>query len=317
MDPSINTHHSNLHKLCRICGDPLRAGGRNSYRTKNSQSILKTAFGVDVDHDDPHVHPESYCHRCRGVTYHAAKKGELFRHHREVFQLSEHSQGQCSICTHMTEVLKVGRKQKKNRKYIGRPQGQSSRALITHTLAIAPASLCPHPVQYAENSSLPLTELSCPICTDIVQRPVELTACSSVVCCECFVRWLHITEDTKCPCCYGGHLQDFSTVKKATPLFQKVLGGVQVICQQCTGVVKLDCYKEHAENCCSGKITTACTTCTSSEPSEKELSIGAILSKGSDAPLTPVERDLQTNLAKRSLLQDPQSLLRIKTGGQV
>ena len=124
------------------------------------------------------------------VTYHAAKKGELFRHHRKVFQWSEHSQGQCSICIHMTEVLKMGRKQKpKNIKYVGRSQGQ----------------------------------------------------------CECFVCWLHITEDTTCPCCYGGHLQDFSTVKKATPLFQKVLGGVQVICQQCTGVVKLDCYKEHAE----------------------------------------------------------------------
>ena len=93
------------------------------------------------------------------------------------------------------------------------------RALFKHTQRVAPPQLCQKPVEYAREQSLPLIQLTCPICTDIVARPVELTSCSSIVCCECLCQWLSTTENTKCPCCYEDHLQDCDTIKQPTQFF--------------------------------------------------------------------------------------------------
>ena len=74
MAQTTNTHNEALAKLCRVCGQLLSAAGRSTYCTKNNQSLLKSVFGIESEHDDPQVHPQRYCHRCRGVTYHTAKK---------------------------------------------------------------------------------------------------------------------------------------------------------------------------------------------------------------------------------------------------
>ena len=71
--------HSGLHKLCGVCGESLNRKGRVSYSVIGSSSVLLKVFGVDVTHDDHQVHPAKYCHGCRNIMYHAAKKGEKYR----------------------------------------------------------------------------------------------------------------------------------------------------------------------------------------------------------------------------------------------
>jgi len=51
----------------RVCGEHVSAAGRVSYWTWNSKVILKTVFSIDVEHDDPLVHPSKYCHIAAGV----------------------------------------------------------------------------------------------------------------------------------------------------------------------------------------------------------------------------------------------------------
>jgi len=74
-----------------------------------------------------------------------------------------------------------------------------------HTLCTAPPA-----VTEQVNSA---GEGTCPICQDFLERPVELTACQMSVCCMCLVKWLEISQDLKCPCCYSDHLRDFSTIQ--------------------------------------------------------------------------------------------------------
>ena len=272
------THNEGLAKLCRVCGQLLSAAGKSTHCTKNSQSLLKSTFGIEVEHDDLQVHPERYCHRCRGVTYHRARKEGLYRHHTEVFQWSAHTEESCRICTHITTLTKGGRKKQQSKK-IGRPhlEGSAMRALFIHAQKIAPPQLCPPPVEYAEEQSLPTEELTCPICVNIVERPIQLTSCSSIVCCQCLSQWLNITDDIKCPCCYGDHLKDFDTVKQPSQLFLAILGQLVVICKVRQKKVKLESHS--TQSCGSDEEIGACTSATS-EP------VAVILSRGSDIPLT-------------------------------
>ena len=92
-------HHSNRHKLYRVCGETLSAAGRVSYGASSGRGLLKRVFGVEVEHDNAEIHPPKYCHRCRGVVYHATKKGGTDAHiHVVIFQWSPHSPAGCNIC---------------------------------------------------------------------------------------------------------------------------------------------------------------------------------------------------------------------------
>ena len=67
MAQTTNAHNEASAMLCRICDHLLRAAGGSTYCTKNSQSLLKAVFGIDIEHDDPQVHPARYCH-CSSIT---------------------------------------------------------------------------------------------------------------------------------------------------------------------------------------------------------------------------------------------------------
>ena len=65
-------------------------------------TIVKRSVGleccaqVDVQHDNPQVHPENCCHCCCGMLYHAAKREkstDITGSQREAFHWSEHSPG--------------------------------------------------------------------------------------------------------------------------------------------------------------------------------------------------------------------------------
>ena len=126
---------------------------------------------------------------------------------------------------------------------------------------------------------------------------MTLTQCQMTVCCMCLVKWLEASQDLKCPCCYSDHLTDFSTIKSRAST-------LQVAADYSNGKSTSTPTQQSTEQ---GKLPAVNT----------ELTVGDILDKGLDVPLTQVKRDLQTKLIKRSLAQSPQNLLLIKTGGQV
>ena len=168
-----------------------------------------------------------------------------------------------------------------------RRERERVRALIMHTRREAPHLLG--------------QELTCPVCTELVQRPIALTPCSSLLCCECLVKWLHITQDVQCPCCYSGHTL---TIKQASTLTQNLLGMVETAYRECGASVMLQNYDLHT---CNNTTT----------PSSMPNQLTTILTRGPDIPLTAIEEQLQSNLARTAMSQNPQSLLQIKTGGDV
>ena len=118
------------------------------------------------------------------------------------------------------------------------------------------------------------------------------------------MKWLHITQDVQCLCCYSGHALTTSTIKQASTLTQNFLGMVETACPECGTSVMLQNYGLHT---CNNTTT----------PSSMPNQVTTILTRGPDIPLTAIEEQLQSNLARRAMSQNPQSLLQIKTGGQV
>ena len=112
-------HSEHLYKLCRVCGYSLSGAGKVSYSAKAGRELLNTVFGVDVSKDEVGVHPEKYCHKCRGVIYHYTKKKGIYKTNREVFQWSPHTGEDCTICKHIHIQCSAGRKPKKKKKLKG------------------------------------------------------------------------------------------------------------------------------------------------------------------------------------------------------
>ena len=153
-----------------------------------------------------------------------------------------------------------------------------------------------------------LKELRCPICCDTLHSPVELANCRAVVCAECCCSWLCHRDETRCPCCYEDHLQDFTTVRPACQLLLSLLGALCVICGECGGHVRQEDYSQHVDGGCTTHLDS---------PSHDNI-VGEVLNRPITIPLTSVELKLQSKLAKRSLAASPEeNVLKIKTGGQV
>ena len=120
------------------------------------------------------------------------------------------------VCEHFTNIAKGGGQNKKLTKNRGRPTGETSKELLHHIDSIAPASLFSVDVYKLEYHTPSLSDqLSCPICTAVLDQPVELS-CGAIVCFHCCSNWvMHCTSarlPTPCPCCYD-HPLDSTTVR--------------------------------------------------------------------------------------------------------
>ena len=118
------------------------------------------------------------------------------------------------------------------------------------------------------------------------------------------MQWLHITENVQCPCCYSDHIKHTDTIKRASSLVDTLLHSLNFQCDKCHATVKLGDCSQHKRS-------------PTSDPSPSSDQVEAILRRGQDTPLSPLEHSLQRNLAERSISQNPHSLLQMKTGGQV
>lgn len=93
MDPGVGNeqHNSALKQLCRVCGNkynPRKTGKIKQYQCSENKAALKTAFGIDVTQDKSTIHPPTYCHPCRNITYFkqkAIKEGTEYNPTRRVF----------------------------------------------------------------------------------------------------------------------------------------------------------------------------------------------------------------------------------------
>ena len=108
-------------------------------------------------------------------------------------------------------------------------------------------------LQYPTTS---LTEqLSCPVCTNILQRPVELS-CGVIICSTCCSKWVTVCMAQRlqisCPCCHS-HLLDRQSIRPPPPLVLSLLAGVLVYCGKgCGKLVRYDSYDKHVAGNCQG-----------------------------------------------------------------
>ena len=297
-------HTTALERLCRVCGRSIVTKSvKAKYSCSEYEESLKSVYGIDVRKDSPTIHPQYFCHACKNVLHRSKAQG--YTHQTIPFnEWSEHVPGgSCCVCRHYSMIQKGGRP-KKMKCTPGRPATTSPRYCVQHIEAVAPHPLiCPEDVTphiCQDHQIVHLRQLQCPICCDVLQRPIELMECRSLVCMKCCQ-----SPDTNCPCCYGDHLRDFTTARPASSLILSLLGDLCVICEQCKGHVKLSTYHQH--------VHSGCQSCYAS-PS----SVDDVINRPLSAPLTPVEHRLQTCLAKRSMAISPEeNILKIKTRGQV
>ena len=117
---------------------------------------------------------------------------------------------------------------------------------------------------------------------------------------QCCCTWLNLHHELLCPCCYGDHLRDITTVQVPCNLVLDALKCIPVICSKCKIEILLSVYATHLG---SGSAFV---------PVNSE-----ILSHPVNQPLSPIESQLQTNLVKRSLLLSPtKGVVILKTHGR-
>ena len=228
-------HKEVLGKHCRVCAKPL-GKFKVSYRCVDWSGALEKAFGLADTKDDPDVHPSFFCHGCYNVLARSRKAGEenrVYTHTVKLFAWSAHTESGCTPCEHFKKVSSGGRPIKLK---IGRPSTTSTRSAITHLYTIAPPSLlCPSDLATAahpQTSSVTTSALVCRLCSSVVDRPIQLTTCNSLVCMSCLSESLN-ESGFLCPCCSEDHLKDFSTMVQPSSVVLKVLGDLQVPCSKC------------------------------------------------------------------------------------
>ena len=298
-----------LQRLCRICGRLCCSTKKKkvAYKCEKYTEDLNNTFTIATMHDDPNIHPPNFCHSCK-CTMINVKAGKISVPTLPLIHWQPHNHG-CLTCNRVKNLSKGGRP---DRSRIGRPGACSRRAALTRVHSIAPVkygiresavySTLRTPPQYG----VTLEDLTCCICLNILDQPMELSTCKSVICAGCLTTWLTVCPDClTCPCCYHS-LQDLSTIQPASNVLQKLIGGLQLSCT-CGATVTFETYESHRKEGCNHKCST-----------HGEMSVHNIIMQPVDSPLSPIERELQTSLARRSLAgSNGENIIRMKTGGQV
>ena len=208
-------HNRALGNLCRVCGKlVMPKSAKVKHLCSGYTSQLMKVFSVDIQRDDPDVHPTHFCHPCQLVIHKCLTVGKEYRHKTTSFgDWCEHIEGSCSVCDHYTRLLQGGRPHK--RVCTGRPPAVSARYCSEYVREIAPG-----PSQYPpfticdsdEHQVLDPSKLLCPICCDFLCAPVELVTCGSIVCAQCCCTWLKHCNRLSCPSCYSSHISDYTSL---------------------------------------------------------------------------------------------------------
>ena len=307
---------------------------RVQYVCEPQSEILAQVFGVLLCKDDPKIHPSLLCHSCYCTVMKAKaaiEDGGQYTPSVTVFTWEAHSTDHCRTCDHFESAYSGGRRKKRKRP--GRPASISARTAISHIRSIAPSSFNTPDVSMDDSHS---TNLLCRLCSKLLDRPVLLTSCNSLVCMNCLCEHLEKSKSFICPCCSSDHIQDFTTIVEPSSVVTSVLGSVKVTCSVCKNSIasgKFRLYTVHFLNITltlTNKINTYVHVVDFQRHSESQCreglqglqppgpssSVHAILAKSPEAPLTPLEQKLTTSLVRRQL-SDGNETLKVKTRGQV
>lgn len=176
---------------------------------------------------------------------------------------------------------------------------------------IAPASFFPQSSIPSYNHSILHTlNIECAICTQVPERPLEL-ACGSIVCAACCCKWVQISCDLTCPCCHTSMPVD-KHLQRPSEVTMSVLGSLVVDCNKgCNRSVRASDYRQHLEAQCKQYFVQ-------STVSPSRVTIGEILSKTTETPITPVEKRVAATVIRWIMSENPDnSVIKIPTQGQV
>ena len=194
---------------------------------------LEKTFGVAVSRDSPDVHPVSFCHGCYNVLVRSRKAKEankLYTPSVEVFSWNPHTSN-CTVCDYFEKAARGGRPRKQK---IGRPSAISTHSAIMHLHTTAPSTFFnavdvhSRTLQSA-TSSVSISDLVCPLCSLVVDRPIQLITCNKLVCLNCLCSSLSNNGFS----CIGDHLKDHNTMVCPSPVVMKIIGDLLVSCVKC------------------------------------------------------------------------------------
>ena len=64
-------HTKDIDKLCRICCQFL---GKENYNKQNHKQKIEKIYLININSDNPQIHPKKICHKCYSVMSTAIKR---------------------------------------------------------------------------------------------------------------------------------------------------------------------------------------------------------------------------------------------------
>ncbi len=254
-------HQVFLNKHCRVCSKNL---GKTQYRCVKYTMIL-SHFGLDPTLDNIEIHPESFCNSC----YLTAKRGSETTT-RVPINWPPHTEIDCFVCD---QKCKGGRPKKSTSR--GRPS-----ALQQHLHSIA----CTIPLV---NTSL-LENVTCPLCCLAINKPVQISACKSLMCCSCCHNLITQKPTFSCPGCTEDHDSSIHSFSQPSRIVTNMLNEMIVQCEMCCEKVKLasidkECNQYHRNNQ-NRTLEDVVNQPLETEPSklEKQAAINLLFHQGDD-----------------------------------
>ena len=189
-------------------------------------------------------------------------------------------------------------------------------ALARHIESLAPPTI--HVKRDVEGYALPdapmvLVDLECPVCYDILDRPVEL-ACGKLACATCCVQWVLGSPGVSCPGCLDMTPLDRSSFRPPPTVILKLLSAMVLFCGRCGRKVKAADHKEHLESECK-----SCTLQQSESHPQipAEMTLETVLSQPLNVPPLETEIKVASNIIRRSLNLSKDKQFCVPTRGKV
>jgi hypothetical protein len=178
---TLDRHREFLQRLCRTCGkralrEADESRGKVAKLASSYKQKIQVTFAVDIEFDEPDVHPKSICESCRAKLYLASK--------RSAYNWSPHPRSSpCEVCSMFTQQSKGGRPKKSNTG-AGRPKKVMTPAKYFRELKEEMASMkIPDPDDIG-NFTATSDVFICQKCKHFLRWPVALP-CQHIFCLEC------------------------------------------------------------------------------------------------------------------------------------
>ncbi|XP_032229451.1 uncharacterized protein LOC116613006 [Nematostella vectensis] len=230
-------HFEILKGLCRVCGKRLKKAKSlyaQSFACGSFKTLLEVKFGINVEKDDPYIHPMRFCKLCRLAT--TDKAPIIWEIHREE---------DCPTCALEEQIQKGGRPKKAKR---GGARGQAKNSaweettnaglkaqLIARVTELSASMNTLRDHRFTERFDFFETkkeEFHCAICLDVLEKPLS-SKCQHSCCSDCWKSAFELGEKhPACPICQET-LADPNDLQRAPLVLIQLLEGYLVKCRAC------------------------------------------------------------------------------------